>query len=866
MTRFFLLAVIMLFVSFQGVFGRTAPEPDSAYIFAYSTLENGGRNGLHFAWSTDRENWHPIGPKHSFVKSDYGTWGGEKRMYDPFLYQDNQGLWHLVFSVNDRDGTFAHTTSRDLILWQPQAYPEIIEDNNCLNPEISYNEENNNYRVSWLSNKGDERRYYEVTTGDLIHYSSPEEISEAQRLNKREEVQVREEIFQGTVHKVKWKEIQQLIDRQKLVAFNQQRYHEQMKDDPRRFANLKELDAQISVDLDAGKEISDELMGIFFEDINYGADGGLYAELVQNRGFEYDPSDTKGQNKDWNSYYAWRLKNSDEKFAIDSVNPIHKNNKHYAVLNIDNADYALINEGFDGIALKEGEKYDFSMFAFNPDGVNKKVAVRLVGPDGGIYGEKTINIKSDEWKKHKTVIKANGTVADAHLEINPLKEGKMAVDMISLFPQNTFKGRENGLRADLAQVIADIKPRFVRFPGGCVAHGDGIDNIYRWKNTIGPLETRKPQRNIWNYHQSMGLGFYEYFLFCEDLDAEPIPIVAAGVPCQNSSCGGAGQQGGIPMNEMDAYVQDVLDLIEWANGDKDTEWGRKRAEAGHPEPFGLKYLGVGNEDLITHVFEERFEMIYNAVKEKHPEIVVIGTVGPFSEGSDYERGWEFATELDLPMVDEHYYQPPGWFIHNQDFYDQYDRSKSAVYLGEYAAHLPGRPVNIETALVEALHLTNLERNADVVKMSSYAPLLAKEGRTQWNPDLIYFNNSEVKPTVSYFVQKLFGQNAGETYYQSTIDLSDNNEDVYKRVNVSVVRDSETNDLIVKMVNLLPVEVNTDVVLDGVTGVKSDAVHTVLTGAPDDRNARPETGTIQVGETFNCSLPAYSVSIIRIETE
>jgi alpha-L-arabinofuranosidase len=435
--------------------------------------------------------------------------------------------------------------------------------------------------------------------------------------------------------------------------------------------------------------------------------------------------------------------------------------------------------------------------------------------------------------------------------------------MISLFPENTFKNRKNGLRADLAQVIADMKPRFVRFPGGCVAHGDGLENIYHWNNTVGPLEARVPQRNIWNYHQTAGLGYYEYFQFCEDIDAEPVPVLAAGVPCQNSSCGGHGQQGGIPMCEMDAYVQEVLDLIEWANGDKNTKWGKIRAEAGHPEPFNLKYIGIGNEDLITDVFEERFTMIYNAVREQYPEITVIGTVGPFYTGTDYEEGWELATKLEVPMVDEHYYQPPGWFIHNQDYYDRYDRSKSKVYLGEYAAHLPGRPNNIETALSEALYLTAVERNADVVTMTSYAPLLAKEGFTQWNPDLIYFNNEEVHPTVGYYVQKLYGNNAGDSYIPSEVKLSDNSEAVRKRVAISVVKDSKTNDIIVKLVNLLPAEVAAKIDLSAFEVSDSEAVLSVLKGNPDSKTAKPDESIISVAEKFDYTLPAYSFSVLRI---
>ena len=495
---------------------------------------------------------------------------------------------------------------------------------------------------------------------------------------------------------------------------------------------------------------------------------------------------------------------------------------------------ALVNNGFDGIAVKKGEKYDFSVFSkVLDDTKGGKVLVRLTTKDGKEIAQAAIRVSSTEWKKQKAVLTATADAADAVLSVCPQMAGKYALDMVSLFPQNTFKGRKNGLRADLAQTLADLHPRFVRFPGGCVAHGDGVDNIYDWKGSIGALEERKPLRNLWGYHQTRGLGYHEYFLFCEDMGAEPVPVVAAGVPCQNSgTCshhsvgelGCGGQQGGIPMEEMPQYVQDVLDLIEYANGDaKKTVWGKKRAQAGHPKPFNLKYIGIGNEDLITDIFEERFTMIFNAVKEKYPEVTVIGTVGPFYEGSDYEEGWKFATKMGIPMVDEHYYNTPGWFINNQDFYDRYDRNKAKVYLGEYAAHLPGRPNNIETALAEALYLTSVERNADVVTMTSYAPLLAKEGHTQWNPDLIYFNNTEVKPTVGYYAQQMYGQNAGSEYIASSVTLDNAQDAVKKRIGVSVVRDGKTGDMIVKLVNLLPVAVNAQVELPSLEGMNTTAV-------------------------------------------
>jgi len=448
------------------------------------------------------------------------------------------------------------------------------------------------------------------------------------------------------------------------------------------------------------------------------------------------------------------------------------------------------------------------------------------------------------------------------LEIYPQFSGVISVDMISLFPQKTFKERKNGLRADLAQLVADINPRFVRFPGGCLAHGDGLDNMYRWKNTIGPLEVRVPQPNIWRYHQTVGLGYFEYFQFCEDIGAEPLPVVPAGVPCQNSV---GGQQGGIPMCHMDDYIQEILDLIEWANSSPKSKWGKMRAEAGHPKPFNLKYIGVGNEDMITDVFEERFTMIYNAIKEKHPEIVVIGTSGPSLEGTDYEEGWELATKLGVPIIDEHGYRSPGWYIHNQDFYDRYDRSKSKVYLGEYAAHTQGGP-NLETALAEALHLANIERNGDIVSMTSYAPLLAKEKYTQWHTDLIYFNNTEVKPTAGYYVQKLYGQNSGDEYLQGKIQIENQSEDVRRRFAMSVVRDNKTNDLIVKFVNMLPVSVKPSVTIEHYKFDNASVIRSVLSGKPTDKTVYPTENNCSLEEMLTGELAPYSFTVYRVKSD
>lgn len=825
---FSLCLLLTCATSLQAKTSKVTNEPDSVYLFSYADAE--GRTGLRFAWSTEGKQWFPVADGYDYVKCDFGPWGRQKKMFRPQLMQNRaDGRWHCIWTATESGEVLAHAASADLLKWGPQSY----------------------------FNGTDRSKYMPSNVFPITE--------------RKAAVGGREE--SGYVQRVAYPTIEQLTRFADHKKFRQTQNDERAEQDPVRFAGLKPIEATINVQTAQTKPISEHLIGIFFEDINYSADGGLYAELVQNRDFEYSSKD--GSREGWDSDYAWSVQGGNGAFTIATDRPVHENNPHYAVLDIQQSGAAFRNDGFDGISLKNGEKYDFSLFGRVPAGSKGgKVIVKLLDQEGREVAASAVTVSSKEWKKQKAVLTADADVRAAVLAIVPQTEGKYELDMISLFPQNTFKKHKNGLRADLAQTLADMKPRFVRFPGGCVAHGDGVDNIYDWKGSIGPLEARKPLRNLWGYHQTRGLGYFEYFQYCEDMGAEPVPVLAAGVPCQNSgTCshhskgelGCNGQQGGIPMEEMGAYVQDVLDLIEYANGDaKKTVWGRKRAEAGHPKPFNLKFIGIGNEDLITDVFEERFTMIFNAVKEKYPEITVIGTVGPFYEGTDYEEGWALATKLDIPMVDEHYYVAPGWLIHNQDYYDRYDRKKAKVYLGEYAAHLPGRPSNVETALAEALYLTSIERNGDVVAMTSYAPLLAKENHTQWTPDLIYFNNTEVKPTVDYYTQVMYGQNAGTEYVTSTVSLNNQQDAVKKRIGVSVVRDEHTGDYMVKLVNLLPVEVASQVKLDGAALLNPTATKTVLTGDPKDKTARSVSSDFEVkGNDFAYTMPAYSFTVIRI---
>lgn len=790
-------------------------------LFSFSTPD--GTSGLRLAWQADSSSgWQSIGRGYDFVKSDFGPWGSHKKMFSPRLILNAaDSTWTCTWYATPDSSVTALATSPDLTNWTPQRYfaspLDLPRDMRALNPV------------------------------------------------KPCSAEVDGTLYSGYAQDVPHSLIDALL---RHVETGGQRYARQSQhaaDDATRFAGLSAVSFSATARPDKAYPISDKLIGIFFEDINYGADGGLYAELVQNRDFEYTPSD-RGGDASWDSMHSWSTSGTGSA-TVATSSPIHPNNPHY--LSIDGG-VTLTNAGYDGISLAKGEKYRLAM-TVRTNQKTLPINVTLTAPDGKVVARTTVKARGNgEWTKCTATLKASRTVSGAKLNLTFAPSAKADVDMISLFPAATFKGRENGLRRDLAQTLADLSPRFVRFPGGCVAHGDGIDNIYDWKGSIGSLEARKPLRNLWGYHQTRGLGYHEYFLFCEDIGAEPLPVLAAGVPCQNSGTRARhshaplttfGQQCGIPMEEMDSYVQDVLDLIEYANGDISTTWGAKRAEAGHPEPFNLKYIGIGNEDLISEVFIPRFRMIYDAVRAKYPEVTVVGTVGPFHQGSDYDAGWKLAEELDIPMVDEHYYVDPAWMIHNQDFYDSYRRGGTKVYLGEYAAHLPGRPNNIETALASALYLTAVERNGDVVAMTSYAPLLAKDGHTQWRPDMIFFNNDSVKPTTDYHVQRMYGNNSGTRYVPAPLKVNSDNPDVVNRIGMSTVLDETTGEYIVKLANLLPVAVTGNIDLSPLGITATSARGTQLTGSPADTDAVPADVTVTLPRI---TLPPYSFTLFRVK--
>jgi alpha-L-arabinofuranosidase len=519
--------------------------------------------------------------------------------------------------------------------------------------------------------------------------------------------------------------------------------------------NSRAAQAQVTVDVNSpGLAVPPTLHGLFFEDINYGADGGLYAELVQNRSFE-------GREP----LYAWSVvtnPGAKGRLMVESESPLNANNLHFLrihVVNPGNAGYGAANAGFDGIVLRAGENYLFSVYARRRAGDSAALRVALEDTGGRTLAATNITDIGGAWQKFEAALTSTASVTNARLVVLSTRTGVMDVDMVSLFPEKTFHARRNGLRADLAQVLADMKPGFLRFPGGCVVEGMDFTNMYRWKDTIGDVSERKQNWNVWQdrrspeYNQTYGLGFFEYFQLCEDIGAEPVPVINCGMCCQ------ARKGPFVPLDELDPYVQDALDLIEFANGPTNGVWGAKRAAMGHPAPFNLKFLAVGNEQWQQAYFD-RYDVFYRTLKAKYPDIKIISSAGPLPNDSLWHFAWDkFHSGTPADVVDEHYYVAPRWLYENVNRYDSYDRKGPEIFVGEFAAHDgAGRRNNLRAALAEAAYMTGLWKNADEVLLASYAPLFGKVGHDQWHPNLIWFDNSRVELTPSYYAQAQFAQN------------------------------------------------------------------------------------------------------------
>ena len=553
----------------------------------------------------------------------------------------------------------------------------------------------------------------------------------------------------------------------------------------------------------SGVEIQPTMYGIFFEDINFAADGGLYAELVKNRSFEFPNNRLQG----WN--VAGRLEVRDD-------GPFERNPHYVRLLYPGHPQKctAMENNGFFGIGLKKGEQYRFSLWARVPEGgAEGKLGIELIDKasmnETQVNASAEITVDSKEWKKYEVVMTSAVTDHEATLRIFLNTPAAVDVEHVSLFPVDTWNGHENGLRKDLVQALYDLKPGHFRFPGGCIVEGTDLDTRYQWKNSVGPVENRPLNENRWqhtfrhrfypDYFQSYGLGFYEYFLLSEEIGAEPVPIISCGLACQfqNNS-----QDAHQPVDQLDPYIQDALDLIEFANGSVETEWGKVRADMGHPEPFDLKFIGIGNEQWGPE-YPERLEHFVKAVRKAYPDIRIIGSSGPYPEGEDFNYLWPEMERLGADLVDEHFYRPESWFLSQGARYDDYDRKGPKVFAGEYACHGEGKKWNhFEASLLEAAFMTTLERNADLVHMATYAPLFAHVEGWQWRPDLIWFDNIRSFRSCSWYVQKMYSQYKG-THTLALTDMKGTNITGAEGQNglfASAVLDQDNNQVYVKVIN------------------------------------------------------------------
>ncbi len=607
-------------------------------------------------------------------------------------------------------------------------------------------------------------------------------------------------------------------------------------------ASLSSQNGEHRLEVDASKSVAKvqpTMYGVFFEDINFAADGGLYAELVKNRGFEFTLP-KMGWSEPNSDRHSLNLKSGMGTIMKVGDDPANRNFLRVEVN--DPSGYELINEGFRGMGIKAGDSYDLSLKAAKHEGNISLIRAQLISNDGKVIGETSIRPTGTAWKTYESVIKANSSESKAHLKITFEGRGSIDLDMISLFPQDTWMGRKKGLRKDLVQLLYDLKPGFLRFPGGCIVEGRTLARRYQWKKTVGPIEERELLVNRWNtefghrltpdYYQSFGLGFFEYFQLSEDMGAEPMPILGCGMACQFNT----GEL--VPLDELGPYVQDALDLIEFANGDVTTAWGKLRSDMGHPEPFNMKYIGIGNEQWGPE-YIKRYKVFEKAIKEKYPNIVIISGSGPFPDGEHFEYGMAELKKLGAEIVDEHYYRPPEWFRENATRYDSYDRNGPKIFAGEYAAQSvaiasPNNKNNWNCALSEAAYMTGLERNADIIVMTSYAPLMAHAEGWQWTPDMIWFNNLESYGTANYYIQKMYSNNAGTDLLRISKDghpvTGDNS------LYASAVKDVNTNELIIKVANTSQRKQNIVVDIKGAKPASEASVWTMTSNDPDAVNS------------------------------
>lgn len=633
----------------------------------------------------------------------------------------------------------------------------------------------------------------------------------------------------------------------------------------------------VNLNVDASKSVTiiqPTMYGIFFEDINFAADGGLYAEMIKNRSFEFEDPKMGWMEPNSTKYFM----NKESGFASVVKYVGDGTNHNYVRVKVnDDSGYQLINEGFRGMGIKKDAKYNLSLLAAKKEGDIQKIRIQFIDAAGNALGETSITPNSNDWEKYEAQLIAKKTEAKAQLRITFEGTGTIELDMISLFPEDTWKGRKNGMRKDLVQLLDDLDPGFLRFPGGCIVEGRTLAQRYQWKKTVGPLADRELLINRWNtefehrptpdYYQSFGIGFFEYFQLSEDLGAEPLPILSCGIACQFNT----GEL--VPMEELDPFVEDALDLIEFTNGSADTAWAKVRRDMGHPESFNLKYIGVGNEQWGPE-YIERYKVFEKAIKEKYPEIIIVSGSGPFPEGDYFEYGMEELKKLDAEVVDEHYYSSPEWFRENATRYDKYDRNGPKIFAGEYAAQSvaiasPDNKNNWNCAVSEAAFMTGLERNAEVVHLTSYAPLMAHSEGWQWTPDMIWFNNLESYGTANYYVQKLYGTHAGTdllaiTKYGSP--LTGQNE-----LYASAVKDVDKNEVYIKLVNTSD---SVKMINIDLNGGKAASKATLLTLRSDDLEAvnsfempkkiSPKEEEIKIsGGKLQMDLPSSAFCVVKL---
>lgn len=774
---------ILWLLAFAVSLTAKAQIPEPAYeiagrdtvcnIFVYSP---DAKSGLHVAYLTDKEQWQDIG---KLCGSNYGSQGGPKLMRNPYVVHAADGTWRLLFSVNDQAPCLAASYSEDLVTWRPQDFPRMKE--NGVRQPVMFQMDDGTFDIYFKAKNGT-RRYVKADK-DFRHFdeaAEPSSISDDAWI--MDTATVAGNLYDGNLFEVPKVHLDYLRQYFHVIENENRLCAERMADDTKRFANLEpNINATLIINLSKAKAISDKLVGVSLEDFNHATDGGLYAEMVRNRDFEYSQIDHKG----WEPETAWL---SNKPITIKTDNPFSQSTPHYAVLAKGDT---LYNAGWGRMTAAPMEQFDFSVCLRTPDGKKNQVLVALIGDNGEVYVQEKIRITSTPSPKDAVTPMGNGwqryslpLVVDkkavngiVRLALTPLKDGTVDVDMVSLFPHDTFKG--HGMRKDLVEAIAALHPKFVRFPGGCTNH--------------------KPD-------------FHEYLQLCEDIGAEPLPVFAANKP---------------------ACCQEILDMIDWANGDPTTsEWAKKRVDAGHPTPFNLKYIAIGNDDHMSTAFEEQFLIMAKTIKQKYPNIMLCCPTGSgHYPSADYTEGWKFAkANLKLiDIVDEHYHELPGWFMHHQDYYDGYDRKGPKVSLGKWAS----QGTTMENALVEALHLCAIERNVDVVRMASYA-------------------DSMTTLTPSYQTQQLWGNHSGNTYVSSELKTDEN---VAYRIGVSVVKDA-SGKTIVKLVNALPSQLT--IAISGLP-FANGTLATGFTGKPSDTSVKPISLAIN---NQKITMPAYSVVVVE----